>query len=79
VDPVIEFILPRSTPFKDSAILAPKLALSGGKATPPPLNLDPVYLIRINSYFVLIKDVSEIKYSSLETRYCPVNMSFIID
>jgi hypothetical protein len=26
LDPVIEFIQPRSTPFKDSTILAPKLA-----------------------------------------------------
>jgi len=43
VDPVIGFLQPGSTPFKDSAILAPKLIhLSGGKATPPPLKLDPV-------------------------------------
>ncbi len=55
VDTVIGFIQHRSTPFKDSAILAPKLSV--GKATPPPLNLDPVYLIWINSYFVLFKDV----------------------
>ncbi len=46
----------------DGATLAPKLAAppSGGKATPtpPPIKLDPGYLIWIDSYFVLFKDVS---------------------
>jgi hypothetical protein len=55
VDPVIEFIQLGSTPFKDSATLEPKR--SGGKATPPPLNLDPVCLIRIDSHVKLFKDV----------------------
>jgi hypothetical protein len=44
----------------------------------PPLNLDPVYLIRIDSYFVLFKDVCSMKYSYLETRSHHVNTSFII-
>jgi len=35
-----------------------KTSLSVGKATPPPLKLDPVYLIQIDSYFVLFKEVS---------------------
>jgi hypothetical protein len=76
VDPVNGFIEPGSAPFKDSDILAPKLAdlPFWGKATPPPLNLDPVYLIWINSYFVLFK----MKYSYLETRSHRVNKSFII-
>jgi hypothetical protein len=79
VDPVIEFIQPRYTPFKDSTILAPKLANPPfwWKSNSTPLNLDPVYLIRINSYFVLFKDVCWMKYSYLETRSRHVNMSFI--
>jgi len=51
VDPVIEFIQLGFTPFKD------KNYLSGGKATPPPLNLDPVYLIQIKPFVILLKDV----------------------
>jgi hypothetical protein len=46
MDPVIEFLQLRSTPFKDSAILAPKLAdppFWWKSLTPPPLNLDPVH------------------------------------
>jgi hypothetical protein len=44
VDPVIGFIQPGSTPFKDSAILAPKLADSPfwWKSNPTPLKPDPV-------------------------------------
>ncbi len=53
--------------------------LSGRKAIPPPLNVDLVYLIQINSYFVLIKDVCQMKYTDLETRSHGVNMSFIIE
>ena len=46
VDPVIEFLKFGSTPFKDSTILAPKLAdqpFWWKSLTPPPLNLDTVY------------------------------------
>ncbi len=35
VDPVIEIIQPRSTPYKDSAILAPKLAFLKEKQLHP--------------------------------------------
>ncbi len=79
VDPVIEYnpdpLHSKTAPFWCQNWLIP---LSGGKATPPPLNLDPVYLIRIDSYFVLFKDVCSMKYSYLETRSHRVNMSFII-
>jgi hypothetical protein len=39
--------------------LVPKLAdpLFWWKSDSTPLNLDPVYLIQIDSYFVLFKDV----------------------
>ncbi len=60
VDPVIGFIQLRSTHFKDSATLVPKLSdppLWWGSLTQPPLNLDLVYLICIDTYFVLFKDV----------------------
>jgi hypothetical protein len=64
VDPVIEFKQPRSTPFKDIAILAPKLAnpLFWWKSNSTPSKTgsglpDLVYLIWIDSYFVLFKDV----------------------
>jgi hypothetical protein len=46
VDPVIKFLKLGSTPFKDSTILAPKLAdqpFWWKSLTPPPLNLDTVY------------------------------------
>ncbi len=61
----IGFIQPGSTPFKDLAILAPKLAdpPSWWKSnSTPPLNLALVYLIQIESYFVLYKDVCQMKY-----------------
>ncbi len=80
VDPVIEFIQPGSTPFKDSAILAPTLAdppfwwksnFTPSKTASDILDLD-------DSYFVLFEDVSQMKYTYLETRSHRVNKSFII-
>ncbi len=50
VDPIIEFLQPGSTPFKDSTILVPKLAdppFWWKSLTPPPLNLDPIYQSRL--------------------------------
>jgi hypothetical protein len=80
VDPVIEFIQLGSTLFKDSATLVPKLADPPfwWKSNSTPLNLDPVYLNRINPYVVLFKDVYYSKYSYLETRSHCVNTPFII-
>ncbi len=77
MDPVIGFIQPGSTQFKDSTILVPKLA-------------DPPFWWKSNSTpsksgsgltdldFVLCKFVCYTKYSYLETRSRHVNTSFII-
>jgi len=57
VDPVIGIIQLRSTHFKDSATLVPKLVdppLWWGSLTRPPLNRYPIW---IDTYFVLFKDV----------------------
>ncbi len=79
VDPVIGFVPPGSAPFKKVPFWCQNqlIHLSGGKATPPPLNLDPVYLIQIDSYFALFKDVCQMKYSYLDTRSLCVDTSFI--
>ena len=80
VDPIIEFIQLRSTPFKDSGILAPKLADPPflWKSNSTPSKSECGYLIRINWYVVLFMDVCYLKYSYLETRSRCVNTSFII-
>jgi len=57
--------------------LAPKLAEPLG-TDPPPLILDPVYPIEIDSRVVLFKDVYLLKYSYSETILWLVNKSFII-
>jgi hypothetical protein len=57
--------------------LAPKLAKPLG-TDPPPLILDPVYPIEIESRVVLFKDVYLLKYSYSEIRFRRVNKSFII-
>ncbi len=80
VDPVIEFIQLRSTPFKDSTILAPKLAercfWRKSNSTPSKSGSglpDPDQLICCTISRCLL---DEIQY--LETRSRYVNMSFII-
>jgi hypothetical protein len=80
VYPLIEFIQLGSTPLKEIAILVTKLAdqLFWWKSNSTPLNMDPIFLIWINSYVVLFKDVYYSKYSYLETASCRVNKSFII-
>jgi hypothetical protein len=77
-DQVIEFIQLGSTPFKDSAILAPKLADTPfwWKNNSTPSKSGSGYLIRIDSYVVLFKDVCYSKYTYLETRSCCVNTYF---
>ncbi len=65
----------KTTPFWHQTKL---IHLSGGKAALPPLNLDLVYLIWIDLYFVLFKNVCLMKYSYLETRSRCVNTSCII-
>ncbi len=59
MDPVIEFIQLGSTPFKDSAILVPKLADPPfwWKSNSTPSKTGSGYLIRIDSYVVLFIDV----------------------
>jgi len=59
VDPVIEFIQLRSTPFKDSTILVPKLADPPfqWKSNSTPSKSGSGYPIRIDSYVVLFIDV----------------------
>jgi len=80
VDAVIKLIQLGSTPFKDSAILVPKLADPPfqWKSNSTPSKSGSGYLIRIDSYVVLFIDVCYSKYSYLETRSHYVNMSFII-
>ncbi len=80
MDPVIEFIQLGSTPFKDSAILAPKLADPPfwWKSNPTPSKSGSGYLIWIDSYVVLFIDVYYSNNSYLETRTHCVNTSFII-
>ncbi len=81
VDPVNEFIQLRSTPFKNSTILVPKLADPPfqWKSNSTPSKTGSGFLIWINSYFVLFIDVHYSKYNYLETRYCCVNISFILN
>ena len=50
-----------STSLTKAATLVPKLAKPLGTA-PPPLILDPAYLIRVGSQVVLFKDVYLLKY-----------------
>jgi hypothetical protein len=80
VDQVIEFLQLGSIPFKDSATLAPKLADPPfwWKSNSTPSKSGSAYLIRIDSYVVLFRDVYYLKYSYLETGSRCVNTSFII-
>ncbi len=77
-DPATEFIKLRSTPFKDGATLAPKLAdpLSFGEAAPPPLNTGSSILDLDGLIFctILTCQLDEIHY--LESRSHRVNTSF---
>jgi hypothetical protein len=80
VDPVNEFIQLRSTPFKDSTILVPKLADPPfrWKSNSTPSKTVSGFLIWIDSYVALFIDVCYLKYSYLEIKSRCVNTSFII-
>ncbi len=85
VDPVIEFLQLRSTPFKDSttpfkdsAILATKLddpPFWWKSLTPPPLNLDPVYGSRSMHILYYLK-MFVIKIQLLRNQISPYQQVF---